>query len=37
MLKDIIIDEVNLESMTDLEKSFCVQTLLRQYAPCEQY
>ena len=35
MLKDIIIDEANMESITDLENIFCVQTLLRRYAPCE--
>ena len=35
MLKDAIIDEANLHSMTDLEKIFRVQTLLRQHAPCE--
>ena len=35
MLKDVTIDEANLESMTDLEKIFSVQTLLRQYAPCK--
>ena len=33
MLKDTIIDEANLHSVTDLEKIFCVQTLLRQHAP----
>ena len=36
MLKDVIIDEANLESMADLERIFCVQALLRRYAPGER-
>ena len=35
ILNDITIDEASLESMTDLEKIFRLQTLLRRYAPCE--
>ena len=35
MLKNIIKDEANLESMTDRKKIFRVESLLRPYVPCE--
>ena len=35
ILKNIIIDKANLEGMANLENIFPVQTLLREYAPCE--
>ena len=35
MLKDMIINKASLEKITDPEKNFHVQTLLRRYAPCK--